>query len=55
MAGGVAEYADAENIRIVRTENGRAVSHRFNYRDVAQGKSLQQNLVLKPGDTVIVP
>ncbi len=55
MAGGVAEYADDENIRIVRTEKGRTVAHRFNYDDVKEGKSLTQNIVLEPGDTVIVP
>ena len=27
----------------------------FNYKDVAKGKNLKQNIELKPGDTVIVP
>ena len=27
----------------------------FNYNDVAKGKNLAQNVVLKPGDTVVVP
>ena len=27
----------------------------FHYNDVAQGKKRQENLVLKPGDTVVVP
>lgn len=55
MAGGVAEYADAENISIMRTENGRATALRFNYKDVARRKNLEQNIALKPGDTVVVP
>lgn len=55
MAGGVLEYADEKNITIMRTENGRPVSLRFNYKDVKKGKNLQQNIVLKPGDTVVVP
>ena len=54
-AGGVLEYAKIKDIRIVRTENGRQVAHRFNYKDVQQGKNLNQNIELKPGDTVIVP
>lgn len=55
MAGGVLEYADSKNIVILRKEEGRAVTYRFNYKDVSKGKKLQQNIELKPGDTVIVP
>ena len=54
-AGGLAEYANGESIRIVRIENGRTSSLRFNYQDVAQGKQLEQNIELKPGDTIVVP
>jgi polysaccharide biosynthesis/export protein len=54
-AGGLLEYADAKKIMIVRTENGRQVTLRFNYKDVVTGKNLRQNVDLKPGDTVIVP
>ena len=55
MAGGVQEYADDERIQILRTQNGRSVSLRFNYDEVKRGKKLQQNIALMPGDTVIVP
>jgi polysaccharide biosynthesis/export protein len=55
MAGGLLEYADDENITIVRTENGRAVSFRFNYDEVKRRKNLKQNIELKPGDQIIVP
>jgi polysaccharide export outer membrane protein len=54
-AGGVLEYADSKEIRIMRTENGKQVSYRFNYKDVIKGKNLKQNIDLQPGDTVIVP
>jgi polysaccharide export outer membrane protein len=54
-AGGLLEYAKTKDIRIIRTENDRQVAHRFNYNDVMQGKNLNQNIELKPGDTVIVP
>lgn len=54
-AGGVLEYADTKNIRIMRNENGKPVSLRFNYKDVIRGKSLNQNIQLRPGDTIIVP
>jgi polysaccharide export outer membrane protein len=55
MAGGLREYADAKKIMIMRSENGRQVSLQFNYKDVAAGKKLEQNIELKPGDTVVVP
>jgi polysaccharide export outer membrane protein len=55
MAGGVGEYSKSDRIVVVRNENGKAVSHRFNYKDVEEGKNLQQNMELKPGDTIIVP
>ena len=55
MAGGLREYADAKKIMIMRTENGRQISLPFNYKDVAAGKKLEQNILLQPCDTVVVP
>ena len=55
MAGGLREYANGKRIVIMRTENGKPVSLPFNYKDVVGGKNLQQNIQLKPGDTVVVP
>jgi polysaccharide export outer membrane protein len=55
MAGGLREYANGKKIIIMRTENGRSISLPFNYRDVTAGKRLEQNVELKPGDTVVVP
>ncbi|MEQ1757809.1 MAG: polysaccharide biosynthesis/export family protein [Vicinamibacterales bacterium] len=55
LAGGVAEYAKSEGIQVMRTENGKTTNYKFNYKDVIKGKKLEQNVMLKPGDTVIVP
>ena len=55
LAGGLKDYADRKNILIVRTENGRPMSYLFNYKDVVSRKNLEQNIELKPHDTVIVP
>src|SRR5687768_13768837 len=55
LAGGVTEYADKKHITVLRLENGRQQVFKFNYNDVAKGKNLAQNIVLKPGDTVVVP
>jgi len=54
VAGGLTEFADAKNIRILRTENGQTTFLKFNYNEVQDGKKLEQNIVLKPGDSVMV-
>ncbi len=55
LAGGVQEYADKDHIVIIRTEGGRQQYHSFNYSDVVKRKNPQQNIALRPGDTVVVP
>jgi polysaccharide biosynthesis/export protein len=55
MAGGVNEFADDKKIIIMRAENGKQRALKFNLRDVKKGKNLQQNIELKPGDTIVVP
>jgi polysaccharide export outer membrane protein len=52
--GGLLEYADKGNIIITREENGKQQRFRFNYNEVLAGKNLQQNIQLKPGDTILV-
>jgi polysaccharide export outer membrane protein len=54
-AGGLSEYADAKDIGVMRMENGRARRLKFNYKDVSRGRRIEQNVLLRPGDTVIVP
>ncbi len=55
LAGGLRDYANSKKIVIMRTENGRSISLPVNYKDVASGRKLEQNIELKPGDTVVVP
>ncbi len=56
LAGGVTEYADREHITVMRQEpNGTTRTMTFNYKDVAKGKKLEQNVQLQPGDTIVVP
>ena len=55
MAGGLHEFADSKKILIMRTEGGKQTSKRFNYEDVREGKNLNQNIELQPGDTIVVP
>ena len=55
IAGGLADYAKPDKISVVRVENGKPLSFKFNYKEVIEGKKLNQNIELKPGDTIIVP
>ncbi len=56
MAGGLQDFADEENITILRTDSkGIQQSFRFNYKDVVKRRRLTQNIPLQPGDTVVVP
>lgn len=55
LAGGPTDFAKKGKIAVMRTENGQTTSLKFNYNDVIQGKKLDQNVMLKPGDTVVVP
>jgi polysaccharide export outer membrane protein len=55
LAGGVTDFAKKDKIVVMRTEGGQTRSYKFNYKDVIQGKKLEQNILLKPGDTVVIP
>jgi len=55
ISGGLLEYADAKNITITRTGPTKTETFTFNYKDVARGRKIEQNITLKPGDTVVVP
>ena len=54
-AGGFTQFANLKKIYMFRTENGKQVKYPFNYKDVVNGKSPDQNVVLKAGDTIVVP
>ena len=55
QAGGLRDFAKKKKIDIMRTVNGKTEHYRFNYDEVIKGKNLQQNIVLRPGDTIVVP
>lgn len=55
MAGGVLEFAKKNDITVLRKDGTASRAFRFNYENVARGQSLEQNLELRPGDTIVVP
>jgi polysaccharide export outer membrane protein len=54
-AGGPAPFANTKKIYILRTEDGKQQRLPFNYNAVIRGKNPEQNINLKPGDTIVVP
>jgi polysaccharide export outer membrane protein len=55
MAGAFSQFANQKGIYILRNEDGKQVKYPFNYREVIKGRNQDQNVVLKPGDTIVVP
>ena len=55
MAGGLNPFAAGNEIMILRRVNGTQKSIPFRYDSVVDGKNLAQNIVLRPGDVVVVP
>lgn len=53
-AGGLTQFANRKDIYILRGGD-RTSRMRFNYKEVVKGKNAEQNLILQPGDTVVVP
>ncbi len=54
-AGGTSTYAALNKIKILRRENGKLRAIPFRYGDVEKGEDLEQNIILKAGDVVVVP
>ena len=52
---GFNQFANLKGIYLLRTENGKQEKIPFNYKEVIKGNRPEQNIMLKPGDTVVVP
>lgn len=55
LAGGFTEWASKKEIILLRNINGKEKLYRINYKNIAKGKDLDQNIKLKADDTIIVP
>jgi polysaccharide export outer membrane protein len=54
-SGGFTQFAKLKNIYVLRIEDGKQVKLPFNYKDAVNGKKPEQNVVLQPGDVIVVP
>jgi polysaccharide export outer membrane protein len=54
-SAGFTQFANLKHIYLLRTENGQQTKIPFDYKDVVKGNHPEQNIALKPGDTIVVP
>lgn len=55
MVGGFTDWANQKKILIIRKEDGKEKRMTINYKRIVDGKDLNSNIILKSGDTIIVP
>lgn len=55
MAGGLTPFAQSDEIKIIRRSNDGSEVKLFDYDEVISGERLDMNIILKAGDTVVVP
>jgi polysaccharide export outer membrane protein len=56
LAGaGFSQFANTKGIYVLRTENGTQKRYPVNYKKLVKGEVPEQNIFLKPGDTIVVP
>lgn len=56
QSGGFKDFAKETKIYVLRPmPDGTRVRMPFNYKQVIKGNDMQENVALKPGDTVVVP
>ncbi len=54
-SAGFTQFANLKAIYLLRMQDGQQTKIKFNYKDAIKGGDTQQNIVLKPGDTIVVP
>jgi polysaccharide export outer membrane protein len=55
ISNGLSTFANTKKIYVLRMENGVERKLPVNYKQMVKGKNLNQNIVLKAGDMVVVP
>jgi len=56
LAGaGFTQFANTKGIYVLRNENGTQKRYPVNYKKLVKGEAPEQNIILKPGDTIVVP
>jgi polysaccharide export outer membrane protein len=53
--GGFTQFAKVKSIYVLRFEDGKQVKHPFNYKEAIAGRKPEENILLEPGDVIVVP
>lgn len=54
-SGGFSQFARIKKMYVLRTDNGKQIKLPVNYKAAIGGEAPDQNIALKPGDTIVVP
>ena len=54
-SAGFTQFANTKGIYVLRTEGGKQQKFPINYKQLVKGNDMDKNIVLKPGDTIVVP
>jgi polysaccharide export outer membrane protein len=54
-SAGLNQFANTKKIYILRTTDGKQQKMPVNYRELVKGDRIEQNYLLQPGDTIVVP
>ena len=54
-SAGFSQFANTKGIYVLRNENGTQKKYPVNYKKLIKGEDSASNILLKPGDTIVVP
>jgi polysaccharide biosynthesis/export protein len=54
-SAGFTQFANTKGIYVLRVETGRQQKIPVNYKQLVKGEAMGQNILMKPGDTIVVP
>ena len=54
-AAGMNQFANTKRIYVMRLKNGKQERFPVNYRKLLKGEAMDQNYLLQPGDTIVIP
>ncbi len=54
-SAGLNQFAKMKGIYVLRIENGKQQKLPVNYKKLLKGEQIEQNYLLQPGDTIVVP
>jgi len=54
-SAGMTQFANTKKIYVMRVQNGKQEKLPVNYRKLVKGEQMEQNYILQPGDTIVVP